>query len=430
MPSDTHSEASVMIRFAGRDVRAARGMPVAVALWSAGERVLARSIKYHRPRGAFCFDGHCGGCLMRIGGLPNLRACMEPCTEGLDIEGQNAYPSQKLDVLSAVDWLFPRGMDHHTMMTGSRVLSAVTQKLVRQLSGLGTLPDQIAATAEDAAIVTPDVCVVGGGPAGLAAATEAATTGARVVLIDEMPEPGGSLRADPRYGPEACAERTRRALASGAEILASAQAIGFFPEDRGGVLAVATRSRLLLFRPRATVYATGGYAQNLPFEDNDRPGVIAARGGGRLLLDHGISPGQRVVLAAAPDAPVDFAEALTEALTAAGSEVIVAQVLRARGRQEVTGAVIRDPDGKERTVDCDAILVWATPAPATELLRQHGCAVRFCAARGGFAVTCTGDGQTDVPGVFACGDVTGYVGPEAATDAGQRAGARACEAVR
>src|SRR5687768_2747810 len=42
--------------------------------------------------------------------------------------------------------------------------------------------------------MTASIVVVGAGPAGLAAATEAATAGASVILLDERAEPGGQLR--------------------------------------------------------------------------------------------------------------------------------------------------------------------------------------------------------------------------------------------
>jgi len=42
--------------------------------------------------------------------------------------------------------------------------------------------------------MTPSVVVVGAGPAGLVAATEAATAGASVTVLDERAEPGGQLR--------------------------------------------------------------------------------------------------------------------------------------------------------------------------------------------------------------------------------------------
>src|SRR6188474_1918927 len=131
---------AVSLRVEDQPVRAFDRESVAVALHASGARVLSRSLKYHRPRSFFCLEGHCGGCLMRIDGRPNLRACMERAADGARIEGQNAYPSPSMDVLGAVDWLFPGGMNHHTLMTGSRLLNQVVSKVVRHLSGLGTLP--------------------------------------------------------------------------------------------------------------------------------------------------------------------------------------------------------------------------------------------------------------------------------------------------
>src|SRR5678810_646544 len=102
----------VSLSCGGEPLRAYSGETVAVALHAGGADVLSRSLKYHRPRSFFCLEGHCGGCLMRIDGVPNLRACMERCADGARIEGQNAYPSPSMDVLGAVDWLFPGGMNH------------------------------------------------------------------------------------------------------------------------------------------------------------------------------------------------------------------------------------------------------------------------------------------------------------------------------
>ena len=136
------------LSFEGDDVPACAGESVAVALFASGERVLSRSIKYHRPRGFFCLAGHCGACLMRIDGKPNVRACKTPVKEGMRVERQNAFPTGAFDVLGAADFFFPKGMDHHTMMTSPRALNAVLNKVVRQLGGLGKLPETTAAPAE------------------------------------------------------------------------------------------------------------------------------------------------------------------------------------------------------------------------------------------------------------------------------------------
>lgn len=410
----------VEITLGGDKVRAYTGESLAAALFVGGHATLSRSLKYHRPRSFFCLDGHCGGCLTRIGGVPNLRSCLERCADGVAVQGQNAYPSPDLDVLGAVDLLFPKGMDHHSLMTGNRVMNAVAQKVVRQLSGLGKLPDAVAPIAPPAGERAVDVAVIGGGPAGLAAATAAARAGARTLLVDEQPALGGSLRVDPRFGVSAARHAVAEARAAGVELLAGWTALGAFRED---AVVIATDDRSLLrIAARAWVWAAGGYNVNVPVPDNDRPGVFAARAVGRLLCEHAILAGDRVCLVE-DDGPSDYADALAGALCGAGAAVerlAAREVTAIRGRGWVRAVVA----GKRR-IDCDAIAVAAIPSPASEGARQHGCAVELDAAAGGFAVVTDGDGRTSVDGVFACGDVCGYRGPAAAAAMGTRTGARA-----
>jgi sarcosine oxidase subunit alpha len=418
----------------GETIGAFERESVAVALFASGASVLSRSLKYHRPRSFFCLEGHCGGCLMRIGGLPNQRACMEPCADGATVAGQNAYPSPDMDVLAAVDWMFPDGMNHHTLMTGSRLLNRVANKVVRQLSGLGLLPQSPTFGADDAELVQPDVLVIGGGPAGLAAAREAAAAGAHTLLCDEQDAPGGSLLADPRHGPGDAAARAAEALRAGARLESRATAIGYFPEDGGGVVAIATPRRLLVVRARAVVHATGGYAQNRAFANNDRPGVVAARAVGRLLVRYGVVPAERICLVGGDGAEADYAAALARALAAAGCDVTAIdprhhRVVGARGRAAVRALEVSDAAGNTRRIACDLIAVAAPPAPASEAARQHGCAVELRPRGGGFAVVVDQDGRTSMPGVFACGDVCGATTPALAAETGARVGrAAAAEA--
>ncbi len=420
----------VTLDFDGTPVRAYAGESVAAALYAGGHRVLSRSLKYHRPRAFFCLEGHCCGCLMRIDGVPNLRACLEPCRDGLVVAPQNAYPSADLDVLEAVDWLFPGGMNHHTLMTSSRVLNAVANKIVRKLSGLGELPEGPPEDPPQALTLNPDVLVIGAGPAGLAAAAEAARGGADTVLIDEQPRPGGSLLTDPRYGLAAAQAQVEAAQEAGVKLAPSTTALAFYAEDPEPALAIASGDAAALVRPRATVWATGGYAQNRAFTNNDRPGVVAARAVGRMLVAHRIKPGERVCVSGAGAA----VEALIEALRAADCEVIWADERELRlvgvyGRTWVTGVKLESADGKTRRERCDLVAVWNLPAPASEGPRQHGCEVRFEPDRGGFAVQTGPDGGTAVPGVWACGDVCGFMGPERAREMGARAGRAALSAL-
>ena len=422
----------ITIDFEGDAVPAFAGEPVAVALHAAGIDTLARSSKYHRPRGFFCLDGHCAACLLRIDGRPNQRACLTPARAELACRRQNAFPSADIDVLAAADWLFPEGMDHHTMMTGSQAGNALFLKLVREMGGAGTLPDAPPAARLAPRDETLDVCVIGGGPAGLAAARAVAEAvpRARVALYDEQAAPGGSLLAE-AGGTARAAAMAEAARGAGVELVARATAIGYYPEDAAsdgerGLLAIVAGDRLLRVRARRTLYATGSYDQNLPFADNDRPGVISARACGRLAFHWGVRPvppkGTVIILDGAPTA-----EPLERALSGAGVRTARVELARetvvgARGVKRVRGLELRAADGSARRLDGALVAVATLPSPASELPRQHGAAVVFDAARGGFAAVVDAQGATTVPDVFACGDVTGYSGPEAAARDGAKVG--------
>ena len=263
--------------------------------------------------------------------------------------------------------------------------------------------------------------------AGAAAAT--ARAGRRTLVVDDQLHLGGSLRADPRCGRAAAEHAIAAAASAGAALLGRATAIGFFPEDGGpehdGVLAVAAPDRLHRVYARAWIWATGGYAVNLPFPDNDRPGVMAARAVGRLLVDHGILAGDKVCVVEDPAMAADAA-ALADALAAAGADVqrvAHREVTAVRGRSWATAV-----DTARGRIDCDAVAVAAIPAPASEGARQQGCRVVLDPAGGGFRIVVDDAGRTSAPNVWACGDVTGYVGPARAAAEGARIGARVAAA--
>jgi sarcosine oxidase, subunit alpha len=472
----------------GQELPAVEGEPLAVALFAGGVRVLARSPKFHRPRGPFCFDGHCGSCLLRVDGNPNVRACMVPVRPGLVCTGQNAFPSTDLDALALADWLFPGGMDHHTLMTGHRLANAFLVKLVRQMGGSGTLPDVAAeprGRSPRARTRVVDVVVVGAGPAGLSAASalvspdaeQPAASGGQtaapppppsVLVVDEQFEIGGSWRAEP--------DGQARALAVGAdlrargvEILTRTTAIGYYPEDRvedqrvdrpigpaggagvgvahrpggprehreapPGLLAVVSATEgLLEISARRFLYATGAYDQNLAFPDNDRPGILSARACGRLAFRHGVRPGRRIAIVGEDPQGDRLATDLVAAGVPAQDIERIADhrsIEAVQGGNRLRAIVVgghREAGGARaaRRLGVDVLAVAAQPAPASELPRQHGAEVIFSVERegsgGGFATTVDAQFRTTAPGVFACGDVTGYVGAERAARAGQAAG--------
>ena len=400
----------------GELVRAYAGEPVAVALFAENVRALARSPKYHRPRGLFCATGHCGSCLMRIDGQPNVRACMVPARADLRCQRQNTFPDPEIDLLAAADWLFPGGMDHHRLMTGSRIGNELFVKLVRQMGGSGVIPAEPAPPQPAPRDVTVEICIVGGGPAGLSAAAAIARArgGSQVLLVDDQPELGGSLLAEP-HGSVRAAELVAAARATGVRLETGAVAIGVYRDEHGAnandhVLAVVTTAGLIRVRARRFVYATGAYDQNLPMPDNDRPGILAARALGRLAFCWGMAPppGRRAVLVPGPGPRFAYLDRLAAGLHERGVEVVWAE--------EKTLSALRP----KLDLRADVIGVGPLPAPASELWRQHGGQVELDLARGGFCAVRAPD--DNAANVFATGDVTGFCGPEAAAADGARVG--------
>ncbi len=417
---DHRFDADCTIVVDGRQVAARAGEPIAAALLAAGRPLMARSAKYHRPRGPFCLAGSCQSCLVRIDGQPNLRACRTPCAPGLVVETQHAFPTAAHDLLGLIDLATPGGLDHHHLGTSSLPFNQAVVAFSRRLAGVGKLPDQPLASP---ATPTPehfDALVIGAGPAGLSAAEALALAGRRVLLADSEPRAGGRLRCGYRLPGEPplslAAEVEARVRAAGGELALEAPVLGLWVD--GGVVTALLHqrgppARLRLVRPGRVLLCAGGTAVPAGIEDGDRPGVLWGRGLAVALAEHGTVPGRRAAVLGRGDE----ADALSARLVEAGMAVArVAAARRVLGRARVRGLV---GGGGERHA-CDTVAVVQPPAPATDLARLLGAPVAFEAAA--FAVTADRHGRTAVPGLFAAGEVTGAMDAAAAAEAGRRAG--------
>src|SRR5262249_14715459 len=187
---------SLTFTFEDRTVHAVAGQSIAAALYHAGVRVFTRSFKYHRPRGLFCVSGDCPNCMMEVDGRPNVRTCVEPVRQGQVVRSQNCWPSLNFDVLrifDKLDYFLPVGF-YYKSFHKPRWVWPIFEHVVRQIAGLGRVDVNAKppATAEVEHLHT-EVCVIGGGPSGMAAATASAGAGASVLLLERMPRLGGRL---------------------------------------------------------------------------------------------------------------------------------------------------------------------------------------------------------------------------------------------
>jgi sarcosine oxidase, subunit alpha len=409
----------ISFEFDGKPVQGFEGDTIASALFAAGQRVFSRSFKYHRRRGLLCCAGQCPNCLVAVDGAPGVRACTEPAREGMKVEHMNASPSLDFDLMAVTDRvgsrLTPPGFYYKTFIKPRR-LWPLYERVLRNAAGLGRLsrlsPEDREWRTEYRRRHT-DVLVVGGGAAGLSAATAAAQAGADVVLADEGPEPGGRLLFE--GGHERARELAAAAREAGVEVLVNAPALGFYD----GLVPVWQGDTLHQVRARKIVFATGAIEQPLLFPGNDLPGVMLSGGVRRLISLYGIRPGIRAVGATADERGVEAAQALRDT----GVEVLEVadlragwSVVKANGRRGVTSAVLKAPDGRKHRYACDLVVVSGGSAPSTSLPAQAGAKTSYDEARAHFALSELPDN------ILAAGELAGHDDAEASgRAAGQRA---------
>ncbi len=395
---------AVTIVFDGEPIQAERGEPVAATLIAAGKLALARSAKFHRPRGPACLRAACDGCLARVDDRPNVMTCMVPAAEGTTVKTQNTLGSREMDLLRMTDWFFPNGMNHHELFAGVPGLQGIMQSFARRVAGLGKLPAEVS-PARGATRREADVVVVGSGAAGMAIAARAAQAGRSVELIDDALAPGGTLNA--LSGEDAAPwaplrARFRSHAGSGAvRVRPSTTAAAIYGDD----LLVVGAPGAEVVHARALVLAPGAHDGVLAFEGNDLPGVMSARAAAWLLA-RGVAAGERIVVcldeqaSGASGVGAAFVNAAVRAKLAV--EVVRGAPVRADGTARVRAVVVAE-GGRERRIKGDTLVVDAPRAPAYELCEQAGA--RLVHAPRGFVPQVESGCIRE--GVFALGEVTG-----------------------
>src|SRR5271169_765506 len=138
----------VTMHLDGHAVAAERGEPAVASLLAAGYGALARSPKFHRPRGPSCLRAACDGCLARVDERPNVMTCRVAAAQGTVVKTQNTLGSREVDLLRVTDWFFPKGMNHHELFAGVPGLQGLMQSFARRVAGLGKLPVTASAPRE------------------------------------------------------------------------------------------------------------------------------------------------------------------------------------------------------------------------------------------------------------------------------------------
>ncbi len=290
-----------------------------------------------------------------------------------------------------------------------------------------------------------DIAVIGGGPAGLAAAASAAERGARVLLLDRNPQLGGILNqcihdgfglhtfGEVLTGPEFADRYVRRALKAGVRLEPDAMVTDLSPD--GELIWSRTGHRAQL-RAEATVLAMGcrERTRGMIRIPGSRPAGVYTAGTAQWLTNlANVRVGRRIAILGSGDIGLIMARRLTWE----GAEVIAVieklpypsglprninqclrdyeiplylshSVTRIHGKDRVERVTVSQFDhagapvaGSAFDLDCDTLLLSVGLIPENELSRRAGVVLdgRTSGAEVGSTY------MTNVPGIFSCGNV-------------------------
>ncbi|MBI3463602.1 MAG: (2Fe-2S)-binding protein, partial [Planctomycetes bacterium] len=442
---------NVTFTFEGRPITAVAGQSIAAALYAAGLRIFSRSFKYHRPRGLFCVSGDCPNCLMQVDGKPNVRTCIEPARDGQVVCRQNAWPSADFDVLRIFDKLdrFLSVGFYYKRFHKPRWLWPIFEHTVRHIAGLGRIDvNSVPKIEAEVEHLHTEVCVVGGGPSGLAAADAAARAGASVLMIDRQPRLGRHLLEE-GFRVQGSGVRDGQQLLVNVQanwrvsVLLNTVVFGLY---EGSLLGAFQGNRLLKIRAKQVIVCTGGRERPFVFHNNDLPGIMLGRGVLRLARLDGVVPGRHAVVLTDCDRGAELAAVLVElgievaavvdarpdaaAADAAGcwQRFASSTVRAAVGRSRLRAVRIARLDAHSKpqpsddtTIGCDLLCLASELAPANELLLQGGMRFRHKGRQW--------EPDRAVPGLWAAGASAGTMELDAQIKQGLCCGAEAAGAL-
>ncbi|MFO1350935.1 MAG: sarcosine oxidase subunit alpha family protein [Gammaproteobacteria bacterium] len=390
--------------FDGEYYQGYAGDTLASALLANGVRLVGRSFKYHRPRGIVGSGAEEPNALVRVGSgaraTPNLRATQVDLYEGLEAFSLNRWPSLAFDVRALnglLAGLLPAGFYYKTFMRPAWMWKHYEHH-IRKAAGWGEVPVEPDRDVYERMNAHCDVLVVGGGPAGLAAALAAGRSGCRVILADEQNEFGGNLLANSAAIDHGSAgdwvTRALRDLAalSDVKLLPRTTVFGYYDhqfltllerhaDHLPPALGQSPRQRLWRVRAKRVILATGATERPLVFGNNDRPGVMLASAVSTYLQRYAVKTGSRAVVFTNNDSAYRTALDLLAAGVAVAAVVDVranpqgplAREARAKGIDVLGAHAVVDVQGGKTVEGARIMALSPSGGSAQGLIRGVGC---------------------------------------------------------
>jgi sarcosine oxidase subunit alpha len=451
-------EDEISIRYRGDYYKGVRGDTIASLLFANGIRLFSRSQKYHRPRGLYSLDGESSNTYLEVDRIPNVCAEYTPARNEMIVNAQNVVGSPEIDLMAFMDWLsgaMPAGF-YYKIFHKPAALWPLASRFIRKAAGLGKLsPDFKMTGTYDEIYLNADVCIIGGGPAGMSAALTASEYGLRVILLEAQPWLGGIYEYRPTAGSNDIPlyEKARNLArqveaASNIRVFKHTSVIGTYTNNlitafqRGGEYDNFTE-RYVEIRAGSVVVATGCIERPLLFENNEKPGVMQVACAHRLSRTYGLLPGKKAVFSIGHDLGLEAAIDLYDLglnvlcvndVREDGQDPNLLEKLEARkipfqqgwvaekayGRKCLSGVTLTKIDKTQKQkLGCDTLVASAGLTPITGPLTLSGAKLKYDDHTGFFLPTSL------AANIYSAGRMLGIDNPLTIEMSGKLAGLQA-----
>lgn len=319
-----------------------------------------------------------------------------------------------------------------------------------------------------------EIVIVGAGPAGLAAAIEAAKAGAEVLVADLNIKPGGQLfkQIHKFFGSSSHRSGTRgieigrqmiaEAEKYGVEIWLNSAVVGLFDDK---IVSIEKgldngEKELIHIKAEQIILAMGASENVVRFRGWTLPGVMGAGAAQTMINVNRVKPGNRVVMLGSGNVGLIVSYQLMQAgcdvialveaapniggygvhaskIRRAGVPIYTSHtIIEARGDDRVKEVVIAALDhqwqpvpGTEKVLEADVVTLAAGLKPISDLVKLGELEMVFNGVFGGWVPRHDINMESSKKGIYVAGDTTGVEEANTALEEGRLAGTAAAEAL-
>ena len=372
--------------FNGKKYKGFEGDTLASALLANEVKLIARSFKYHRPRGIITSGSHEPNALVEIiqkdFNEPNTKATTVELYEGLKAKSQNCWPSLKYDLMSINDKFskfIGAGFYYKTFMWPSSFWEKIYEPLIRKAAGLGKLSRTQNNRNSEKGYLHCDLLIIGSGPSGLISAYVAGLSGIKVILVEEDYIFGGSLNNEIFNITNMSAQDWAQSILKEIRKLPNVRCIkdttviGMFDHGIFGAIQKLKQNKIeqifWKIMSKKSLLCSGSLERLIPFQNNDLPGIMLSGSIRSYLNRWGVNNFGKVLLFTNnDDTYLTATDLISNGINVIGvvdtrdnpkifnSKIKVfkgSQVVNAKGKFYLNGVDIVNKEGKITHLKCD-----------------------------------------------------------------------------